>query len=536
MTHVYIPSNDSVLKVATVADLPTTAPDGQLAITLDTDTLYAFDGNTSSWVVIGGSGVLNAVTDTNSVDLTVTGTALSADVRLSSDAADAGYTIVPIDIRAGVSKGLRAQVQNSAIQGLISVTDTNSVDLTYAAGAISGDVRLSTNAADAGYTKIALDIQAAVSLGLRAQVQNTTVYGLFSGTAPISFNSTTGAISITQSGVATDGYLSSTDWNTFNNKVSSTRTISTTTPLQGGGDLSANRTLSILQSGAAQDGYLSSTDWNTFNNKVSTTRTISTTAPLSGGGDLSANRTIAISLANTTTDGYLSSTDWNTFNSKQAAITVGTLGAGNANGLSLSAGTLTLHAATATQPGAVSATTQTIAGDKTFSGSVALRDLKLNNTGATFAITLNSPGALGANYTFTLPSDGGTSGYILSTNGSGTTSWVASPSGVQLLSGSAGNLATGTVTFSTSSDAFGFIVEFSTERGAIFCSAGYSGTGITVTSDVGGYFLSSDAGTGVYIFKSATTNVISIKNRLGGTRTIKVTILTDGVATLSAFA
>jgi hypothetical protein len=49
--------------------------------------------------------------------------------------------------------------------------------------------------------------------------------------------------------------------------VQTTRTISTTSPLQGGGDLSANRTLSILQSGASQDGYLSSTDWNTFNSK-----------------------------------------------------------------------------------------------------------------------------------------------------------------------------------------------------------------------------------------------------------------------------
>jgi len=47
----------------------------------------------------------------------------------------------------------------------------------------------------------------------------------------------------------------------------SSRLISTTTPLQGGGDLSADRTLSILQAGASQSGYLSSTDWNTFNNK-----------------------------------------------------------------------------------------------------------------------------------------------------------------------------------------------------------------------------------------------------------------------------
>ena len=47
----------------------------------------------------------------------------------------------------------------------------------------------------------------------------------------------------------------------------SARSISTTGPLQGGGDLSANRTLSISQATATTNGYLSSTDWNTFNNK-----------------------------------------------------------------------------------------------------------------------------------------------------------------------------------------------------------------------------------------------------------------------------
>ena len=54
-------------------------------------------------------------------------------------------------------------------------------------------------------------------------------------------------------------------------------------------------------------------------NKVNTTLTISTTAPLSGGGDLSANRTLSISQASGSTDGYLSSADWSTFNGKQAA-------------------------------------------------------------------------------------------------------------------------------------------------------------------------------------------------------------------------
>jgi hypothetical protein len=39
-----------------------------------------------------------------------------------------------------------------------------------------------------------------------------------SGTAPIQYNNTTGAISITQASGSTNGFLSSTDWTTFNNK------------------------------------------------------------------------------------------------------------------------------------------------------------------------------------------------------------------------------------------------------------------------------------------------------------------------------
>lgn len=42
-----------------------------------------------------------------------------------------------------------------------------------------------------------------------------------SATAPVQYNNTTGVISQTQSNTSTDGYVSSTDWNTFNNKINS---------------------------------------------------------------------------------------------------------------------------------------------------------------------------------------------------------------------------------------------------------------------------------------------------------------------------
>ena len=46
------------------------------------------------------------------------------------------------------------------------------------------------------------------------------------------------------------------------------RLISTSAPLTGGGDLSADRTLAITQAGVASAGFLSSADWNVFAAKL----------------------------------------------------------------------------------------------------------------------------------------------------------------------------------------------------------------------------------------------------------------------------
>lgn len=58
----------------------------------------------------------------------------------------------------------------------------------------------------------------------------------------------------------------------LNGKVPVTRLISTTSPilidLTNSADLSIDRTISILQSGISSDGYLSSIDWNAFNSKL----------------------------------------------------------------------------------------------------------------------------------------------------------------------------------------------------------------------------------------------------------------------------
>jgi hypothetical protein len=78
-------------------------------------------------------------------------------------------------------------------------------------------------------------------------------------------------------------------------------------------------TLSEVNTGTNTDKFVSPytfTNADKWGNYTLKTTTISTTSPLQGGGDLSANRTFSITQANATTDGYLSSADWNTFSGK----------------------------------------------------------------------------------------------------------------------------------------------------------------------------------------------------------------------------
>lgn len=195
-----------------------------------------------------------------------------------------------------------------------------SADLPSNGGSVVGECRIAEDTGAIWYWTGA--VWASISVPGAVPVTRTiSTTAPLTGGGDLSANRTLG---ITQSGVATDGYLSTADWNTFNNKVAATRSILTTAPLTGGGNLSADRTLSMPAATTVVDGYLTSGNFTTFNNKVSGTRAINTTSPLTGGGDLSADRTFAIPVATSGANGYLSSTDWSTFNNKEPAIAAAT--------------------------------------------------------------------------------------------------------------------------------------------------------------------------------------------------------------------
>jgi len=145
----------------------------------------------------------------------------------------------------------------------------------------------------------------------------------YGGTGQITANASFNALAPSQTGnsgkyLTTDG--SNTSWAT--NPLGTVTSVSGTAPVS----VATGTTTPVISMAAATgsvNGYLTSTDWTTFNNKGSGTVTsVTGTAPVvSSGGTTPA---ISMAAATTSVSGYLTSTDWTTFNSKQAALVSGT--------------------------------------------------------------------------------------------------------------------------------------------------------------------------------------------------------------------
>jgi len=171
------------------------------------------------------------------------------------------------------------------------------------------------------------------------------------------------SIAQSQASALSNGYLSSTDWSTFNSKQAAltignltstditvsggtgavigsgvtlsltkgnlTESTSSVLTITGGTNcvLGSGTTIRVLQSSAVQSGYLSSTDWSTFNSKQNAlsfgnlTGDTNANISISGGTGavIGGGTSISQSAASATTNGYLTSTDWSTFNNKQPA-------------------------------------------------------------------------------------------------------------------------------------------------------------------------------------------------------------------------
>jgi len=158
----------------------------------------------------GGGGTLTGVTDSNSIDFSVSGGVnVTGDVKLSATPADSGYSLVDLNIE---TDGLRAEIANSIIksaadniQGPNTLLDNNSgTVLTYSAASYkftfidysierNGNYRcgrlliansaVSASIADAGYVdqgSVGVVFGVSVSGG-NVQLQYTTTSSGFNG-------------------------------------------------------------------------------------------------------------------------------------------------------------------------------------------------------------------------------------------------------------------------------------------------------------------------------------------------------------------
>ena len=165
----------------------------------------------------------------------------------------------------------------------------------------------------------------------------TGVVTSVTGTSPVvSSGGTTPAISMPAATTSVSGYLTSTDWNTFNNKGSGTVTsVSGTTgritstggatpviDLASGVATAGTTGSSTLIPVVTIDTYGRVTSITTASNPQGTVTSVTGTAPVVSSGG--ATPAISMAAATSSVNGYLTSTDWTTFNGKQAALVSGT--------------------------------------------------------------------------------------------------------------------------------------------------------------------------------------------------------------------
>ena len=260
-------------------------------LTGNTGTVTSVAATAGTGISVSGSPITTSgtLTITNTApDQTVVltaGTGISTsgtypNFTITNTSPSSGGTVTSITAGTGLSGGTITSSGTIAIDSTVA-TLTGAQTLTNKT--ISGANNTFSNIGNSSLTNSAITING-TSTSLGGSISVGTVTSV-TGTAPISSSGgNTPAISISQATTSTNGYLSSTDWNTFNNKQPAGSYLTAVTadaPLSGSGTSASH--LSIPAATTSVNGYLTSTDWNTFNGKANAFTYTSTYIPYGQG-------------------------------------------------------------------------------------------------------------------------------------------------------------------------------------------------------------------------------------------------------------
>lgn len=295
-----------------------------------------------------------------------TSIATTAFVKAQGYVTSSGVTSVsgtaPVVSSGGTTPAISMAAATTSVNGYLTAADWNTFNSKQAGSArlteiaalaiTDGNIIVGNGTAwvaESGATaRTSLGAEAAIAAGTTAQywrgdkswqtldktavglgnVANTAQVTSVSGTAPVvSSGGTTPAISMAAATTSVNGYLTSADWTTFNNKAPTanpTFTGKVTTAASAAGNAGI-----ILPHGAAPTSPVNGDLWTTtagvyaringvtqgpFGAGGGTVTSVTGTAPVvSSGGTTPA---ISMAAATASVNGYLTSADWNTFNSK----------------------------------------------------------------------------------------------------------------------------------------------------------------------------------------------------------------------------
>ena len=239
--------------------------------------------------------------------------------------------------------GAWQKIAGSSSESFTNLTTTNLAvtGLTgYMYANASGNVTAATTIPNAGLANSAISINGtSTSLGGSINVGTVTSVG---ATSPVvSSGGNTPTISMPAATGSVNGYLTSTDWTTFNNKQPAgtyVTSVSATTPITSTGGTTP--TLAMPAATASVNGYLTSTDWTTFNNKQPAgnylvnggplgTPSSGTVTNLTGTASININGSVGATTPSTgaftylSTSGSTSTTPTLSFNASNSPIAAG---------------------------------------------------------------------------------------------------------------------------------------------------------------------------------------------------------------------